>query len=266
MEIATPVPAIDVHTHLFPERLAVAVRRALTDAYGWSFEHPTDPDEFSAFVRARGIESFAVLPYAHKPGMARSLNSWVAELATRKPEVIGFACVNQDDADPRAVLEEAFASGLRGLKLHHQVQNVAPDDRRLDVVYETMLAHDLPLLVHAGRGPTDNGLVGVARFRAAMERFPDLRVCVAHLGAPEAREFVALLDEFPRMYLDTSGTSNLSLRGLGLEDHVDRILFASDAPNLPSPYERTITRITDLGLGPDAERKVFRENALRFLG
>ncbi|MFN2643039.1 MAG: amidohydrolase family protein [Actinomycetota bacterium] len=265
MTIRTPFPAIDVHTHLFPERLANAVRRALTRMYGWSFDLPTDPIEFSDFVRQRGTERFCMLPYAHKAGMARSLNEWMANTARTLPGAIGFACINQDDDEKESILTDAFDAGLHGIKLHYQVQNVAPNDERLYPVYELMLDLDLPLVVHAGKGPTDNGLVGAERFRLLMERYPALRVCVAHLGAPEREAFIVMANEFPALYLDTSGMGNRSFAGLGLEDIADRVLFGSDAPNIGFDYGLTIERILDLELGDDIERKIFRDNAKAFL-
>jgi hypothetical protein len=266
MTTRTPVPAIDVHTHLFPERLAAAVRAALGDMYGWSFALPTDPAAFSEFVRDRGTERFCILPYAHKPGMARALNEWIAATAAALPGAIGFACINQDDAAPLAILEEAFDEGLRGIKLHYQVQNVAPHDERLTAVYEFMLDHDLPLIVHAGKGPTDNGLVGAAPFRRLMDRYPGLRICVAHLGWPEREAFVAMVPDYPKLYLDTSGMGNQSFAGLGLDAIAGRLLFGTDAPNIAFDYDLTIGRILELGLGPETERKIFHDNAVAFLG
>lgn len=263
--LTTPVPAIDVHTHLFPERLARAVRNALHQMYGWTFDISDDPETFAAYERARGIERFCVLPYAHKPGMARSLNEWVAKTCSSVEGAIGFACVNQDDEDPAGVLADAFALGLRGLKLHHQVQHVAPDDERLGPIYAFMVEQDAPLIVHAGRGPTDSGTVGVEAFARAMQRWPDLRVCVAHMGAPEVDGFVDLLDRYDKLYLDTSGLGDIPLQRRWLEARPDRILFGSDAPNINGTYDMAIARITSLDLGEQAERAIFRDNAERFL-
>lgn len=260
-----PVPAVDIHTHLFPARLSAAVRRALHSMYGWEFDITDEPAAFAAYIRARGTERFVVLPYAHKPAMARDLNAWVAATCSGLEGAMGFACVHPDD-DAVDVLDHAFGAGLLGLKLHHQVQMTAPDDPRWDPVYRYMADHDRPLLVHAGRGPTDSGTVGSASFAAMMERFPTLRICVAHMGAPEISEFVALLDRYPGMMLDTSGLSDLSLAGVGIETHLDRIMFGTDAPNIFGTYDQAITRVTDLALGAEAERMIFRDNALRFLG
>lgn len=258
-----PLPAVDVHTHVFPERLARAVRGALNRMYGWMFPIPDDPDVFAALLREHGTERFCILPYAHKPGMARALNEWTAQTAQRLEGAIPFACVHADDHDPRALLREAFALGCRGVKLHHQVQNVAPDDPRWDPVYELMQELDLPLVVHAGRGPTDNGLVGFERFRATMERHPRLRICVAHMGAPEEREFIALLHDYELLYLDTCGVR--SFAQLPVASVRDRILYGSDAPNIPTSLDATIRLVLDAPLDDDAKRAIFRDNALTFL-
>jgi predicted TIM-barrel fold metal-dependent hydrolase len=206
-----------------------------------------------------------MLPYAHKPAMARSLNAWMAETAQRLPGAIGFACIHPDDDDKASVLADAFDAGLRGVKLHYQVQNVAPDDSRMFEVYEWMLERDHPFVVHAGRRPTNNGLVGAEPFRRMMQRYPALRMCVAHMGADEQHAFIEMLDEFPNLHLDTSGLGGASLGGLGIERRPERILFGTDAPNIAFDYDLAITRITELQLGEDAERMIFRENALRFL-
>jgi uncharacterized protein len=265
MTARPPVPAIDVHTHLFPDRLMAAVRRALGDMYGWSFDLPTDPQVFSEFVRERGTESFCILPYAHKPGMAPSLNDWMARTANEVPGAIGFACVNQDDDDKVALLTEAFDAGLRGIKLHYQVQNVEPADERLYPVYELMIDRDLPLVVHAGRGPTDSGTVGVDLFGKLMARYPALRVCVAHMGWPERDAFLALARRYPNVYLDTSGVGNHSFADLDVAGLEDRILFGTDAPNIAFDYDLTVQRILEMGLSEEQNAAIFRDNAVRFL-
>ena len=263
--LRTPIPSIDIHTHLFPERLSNAVRAALNEMYGWTFNLPDAPDEFAAFERSRNVERFCVLPYAHKPGMARSLNEWVARTCSTLEGAIAFACVNQDDDDPVSVLADAFAMGARGVKLHHQVQNVAPDDPKLDPIFAFLVEQDRPLLTHAGRGPTDSGTVGLEAFARTMERWPALRVCVAHMGTPEIDGFVDLLGRYDKMYLDTSGLGDGPLQRRWFDEHPDRILFGSDAPNIYGTYDKAITRITSLGMSESMERWVFRTNAEEFL-
>lgn len=258
------VPAIDVHTHLFPERLQRAIRGALRAEYGW--ECPTDPEPtvFAEIAHAHLTQRFVLLPYAHKPGMADALNAWIAETASRLEGAIPFACVHPED-DIRVTLEDAYARGAQGVKMHHQVQQVAPDDPRLEPLYVWLQERDLPLLAHAGRGPTDNGLVGPERVRVVLERHPDLRLCVPHLGMPDAEAFLALASDHPNLRLDVSGIGDQIPERRLLEPVIGQILYGTDAPNVPWGYGVTARAIRALGLSLEHERLVFRDNAQAWL-
>ena len=73
-------PCFDVHVHLHPERLAEAIQRHFARD-GWVATHSWAPEAVAAALRARGVDRFCFFSYAHKPGMARDLNRWVAETA-----------------------------------------------------------------------------------------------------------------------------------------------------------------------------------------
>jgi len=75
-----PFPCIDVHVHLHPPRLADAIVRHFAHE-GWVAQHPFEPAKVAATLAERGVERFCFFSYAHKPGMARDLNRWVAETA-----------------------------------------------------------------------------------------------------------------------------------------------------------------------------------------
>jgi uncharacterized protein len=258
-------PVIDVHCHLFPDRLQAAVRRALHDMYGWEFTIPSDPKAFADIARSHGTDRFVVLPYAHKPGMADDLNAWTVEICAELGMAIPFACVHPDD-DVLSVLNAARARGSKGLKLHHQVQQVAPDDPRLEPVYTWLQEHDLPLMAHAGRGPTDNGLVGPARVRRVLERHPELRICVPHLGMPDASDFLALAAEFKNLRLDLSGIAGHIPPAYELRPILGQILYGTDAPNVPWGYGTAAAEIHALGLSDDEASLVFARNAQVWLG
>lgn len=258
------VPAIDVHTHLFPERLQAAVRRALADMYGWEFDIADQPQAFAAVAAAHRTEQFVILPYAHKPGIADSLNAWVAETGASLDGGIPFACVHPDD-NIRQTLDAAAARGSRGVKLHHQVQEVAPDDTRLFPVYEWLIEHSLPLMAHAGRGPTDNGLVGPERVRPVLERYPDLRVCVPHLGMPDGDAFIALAREHPNLWLDVSGIGDQLPSAEALRPILVQTLYGTDAPNVPWGYGVAARTLRSLGFSPEEEARIFRTNAQSWL-
>lgn len=271
---------IDAHTHLHPDWLFRAIRRWFAEHSDWKLTYPTEPDRVAAFLREHGVERFVYFSYAHKPGIAREINRWLYAAAQRLPDGIPLGTVHAGDEDPVAIADEALTTyGFRGLKLHIPVQRFPPDDPRMLPIYERLVALDRVLMIHvAGVAgvPASAESVGVARFVGVLERFPELRACVCHMGAPETSACFELLDRYPNLYLDTTmAMSERGLRSLGLEAAPvarelllrwqDRIVFGSDFPNLPYDYEQERRWAWERELPLDVCRKMFNTNARIFL-
>jgi uncharacterized protein len=270
-------PSIDVHVHLHPPRLADAIVRHF-GAIGWKSAHPWDPDGAARALAEHGVERFCCFSYAHRPGMARSINAWLAEHAARVPGSIPFGTVHTDDPDCTDVAREAVGElGLAGLKIHCSVQRISADDPRLVPVYETVLAAGRAMMLHAGTAPYRDEHTGIDRVRPVMERFPELSVCVAHLGAHDQQAFLALTERYPNLYLDTTmvlapvaqqyvGADPAAVSDADIVRYQDRILFGSDFPLIPYAYEEERRWAVTRDLPERVQRKIFYENAVRFLG
>ena len=267
---------IDAHTHLHPPRLFAAIRRWFGEHSDWNLQGPTEPDDIVAALRAAGVERFAFFSYAHRPGMARDLNRWIRAAAERFPDGIPLGTVHAGDDDPAAIVDEACGNwGLAGVKLHIQVQRFYPDDPRILPVYERLVALDRALVIHVGTGPHTNEFTGLARFERVLDRVPGLRATICHMGAFETRAALQLLDRFPQLRLDTTmAMSPASLlytridpgvvRDADLVRYSDRILFGSDFPNLPYPYEAERAGLWARDLPMDVYRRIFYDNARAF--
>jgi len=270
------VRSIDVHVHLHPERLA----RAIQDVFardGWHAHHPWDPRAVADSLAAHGVERFCFFSYAHKPGIARSLNAWIAETARLLPAGIPVGTVHAGDDDVLAIADEAMDAGLAGFKFHLSVQRFRADDARLMPLYERVAERGRFLVVHAGTMPYRDAFTGIDGFRGVMRRFPSLRVIVAHLGCFDTEAFLALADECPNLYLDTTmALTPLSDRFLGgdadtiptewLLRYQDRIMLGSDFPLIPYAYEEERSFVARRSLPEAVARKILYENAARFLG
>ena len=270
--------AIDGHVHLLPDRLMTAIRDALNDAAGWEFHHPTDKTALEAALREAGVDRYVALPYAHESGMAADLNAWLLEAASDSAMCLPFATVHPAD-DVHAVVEAAFENGARGLKFQCPVQEVAPDDPRLDPAYELCAEYDRPVLHHAGTAPMFEASphVGIERFRQFRDRFPEVRACCAHLGTFEHEAFLDVVRADENVYLDTS-----FVMATVVDRHVDfdpatiddgvfeefagRIIYGSDFPNIPHAYEREFEGLVRRELSATASEALFRGAAERFLG
>ena len=271
-----PFPCIDVHVHLHPPRLASAIERHFARE-GWVAAHPFEPAKVADTLAERGVERFCFFSYAHKPGMARELNAWVAETAAALPAAIGLGTLHPDDPDVDAVATEATEGlGLRGFKFHHSVQRFHVDDARLFAVYGRAEAAGHILVLHVGTMPYRDPFTGVERFRRVLARFPRLTVVVAHMGAFESAAFMALLDAHPNLYVDTTmalapaaaryvGADPAAITDEALVRYQDRILFGSDFPLIPYDYAEEQRWAWDRTLPDAVRRKIFHDNAARLL-
>jgi predicted TIM-barrel fold metal-dependent hydrolase len=264
---------VDAHTHLHPPRLFAAIRRWFDEHSNWSLRGPTEPAEIAAALRAAGVERFVFFSYAHRPGMAREVNRWLRDVAAELPDGLPLGTVHAGDDDPGAIVDEAFDRfGFAGLKLHIQVQAFVADDPRLWPVYERLAALDRVLVIHVGTGPYWGPTTGVARFARVLERFPGLRAVICHMGAFETRACFALLDRFPGLHLDTTMALTPAsfpftridpgvVRDADLVRYRDRIVFGSDFPNLPYPYDEERRGLWARDLPLEVYRRIFYENA-----
>jgi predicted TIM-barrel fold metal-dependent hydrolase len=267
---------IDAHVHLFPDRLAQAVRRWF-DEHAWSTEHRLGADQCVEKLKAGGIDRMVALPYAHKPGMARALNNFTGELAARHPEVIACCTVFPGEEGDERILDDCLSSNFRGVKIHCHVMRIAPDDARMDVVWRASARHRKPVVIHCGPEPALHGygidvrqFSGADRLRRALDRHPDAIVIVPHLGIDQSAQFEAMLADHPNLHLDTTmvlagyfpGGPDVEI----LRRHPDRILYGTDFPNIPYEWDRELKALRALKLPTADEEKILSGNARRLFG
>lgn len=246
-------PLVDAHVHVFPDRVFEAVWRWF-DRYGWPVRYKLYADQVISTLRARGVTHQVLLHYAHKPGMARAMNAFVAELVTRHDDVTGLATVFPGEPDQEQILADAFDAGLRGVKLHCHVQGMPADSRALWPVYAMCQERELPVVIHAGREPHSDNLpvdphtiCAVDRVARVLTEFPRLKLCVPHLGADEFAAYAALMVRHDNLWLDTT---MMLADFFAIEDptpHIvarpERVLFGTDFPNLPYAWDREAVRL-----------------------
>lgn len=271
-------PVVDAHVHLFPTRVFDAIWRWF-DRHGWPIRYRIPSEEVIAFLESQNVERFYALHYSHVPGMARALNYHVSEMARRSARVVPFGTVLPGEPGAAAIVAESLdVLGHAGLKVHCHVQKVAPDDERLFPVYEAVARRGKVLVMHAGREPSSDAygfdcrrLCGVEPVARVVERYPELKLVVPHLGQDQWREFAALCRSSPNLYLDTTMAVGgyLTADGPAREDVLgiaDRLLFGTDFPNLPYAWARERDWLAGLGLPEAALEAILRGNALRLVG
>jgi predicted TIM-barrel fold metal-dependent hydrolase len=264
-----PETIVDCHVHLFPDRLFEAIWDFFSRDYGWDVIHRLYWRECIRYLRERGVGPILYSNYAHKKGVAQSLNRWNVEVLEEFEDLYCFCPYHPDDIDGIGPARELLAHPrVLGFKLQLLVQRFYPHDERLFPLYEAVIERKKRMLLHVGNGPVGNDFVGLDNFVRLMRRYPDLPVTVAHMGAHEYRAFFDLLFEYPGLMFDTSFAF---LERLGkvcdvppedLERHKDRIVYGSDFPNLIIPREEEIEYLLGLDLSEEFYRKVFYKNGM----
>jgi predicted TIM-barrel fold metal-dependent hydrolase len=147
--------------------------------------------------------------------------AWVFEACRRHRELLPGPSVNPHRADALERLEECIEGGAVLIKWLPATQRIDASDPALDPFYARLAEAGIPILVHSGGSENT--------FAQVDARLKDLRllerplragvpVIVAHSAAPVtyARDedqvplFKRWLGEFPRLWADNSGISNLS--------------------------------------------------------
>jgi len=203
-------PVVDAHVHLFPDDLFRSVWRWF-DTFGWPIRYKLPAEEVVRFLASKGVSRIVALSYAHKPGIARKLNAFMADTCRCHPVVCGMATVFPGEPEATGILESAFDMGLQGVKLHGHVQCFDLESGAMEEVYECCRIHDRPLIMHVGREPKSPAyacdpyeLYTAEKLEGVLTRYPDLKLCVPHLGADEFVEYRDMAKRHDNLWLDTT--------------------------------------------------------------
>ncbi len=269
----------DVHVHFLPPPVMRKVR-AQFDTGGpligreWPLVYRGDDDELVAQLRALGVRRFSALPYAHRPGIAQYLNGWAAEFADAVPECLTSATFFPEEGVEKYVAGRIH-DGTEVFKVHVQVGNFDLVDPLLHEVWGMLEDAGTPVVIHVNSGPVANEHTGPGPMRALMRRHPRLVAVLAHMGAPDYEEFLAIAEDFGRVRLDTTMAFTDFFEEMArfprellprLADLGDRVLLGSDFPNIPYPYAHQLEALAGLGLGDAWLRRVCWENGHALIG
>ncbi len=270
----------DVHVHFLPGNIQRAVWRQFDTAgpaigRDWPIRYRGSVEERVALLRELGVRRFSALPYAHKPGVARYLNDWARGFAHDVPESL-WSATFYPEPDAASYVADAISAGVEIFKVHVQVGAFRLDDPLLDDVWACLEDAGTPVVVHAGSGPVPNEFTGPGPVERVLRRWPRLAFVIAHLGAPEYAEFLALAETYERVHLDTTMAFTDFFEAMSafprdlvprLADLAPKVLLGSDFPSIPYPYlhqlESLDRLVTDGGLGESWLRAVCWDNGAR---
>lgn len=261
----------DIHTHTYPEAIAARAVESLGHFYNFVPEGKGTYADLSAQAPENHVRGFLLFSVATNAHQVTRVNDCIAATVRRSREegflTVGFAGMHQDFPDFAGEIDRAEGLGLRGVKLHPDIQAIDIDDPKLLPLYE-ILEGRMPVYFHMGDNRPQYRYSEARKLRHVLEMFPRLEVVAAHLGGYRAQdealeclaghENVWYDSSSALWYLDPARAAEI-IRRLG----TDRVMFGTDYPVKNPATELALFHRLPLS---DAEREdILWNNAARFL-
>jgi predicted TIM-barrel fold metal-dependent hydrolase len=215
-----------------------------------------------------GVDHFIVQSVATTPKQVGSINEFIAkEVANSGGLMTGLGTLHPDSADLKGDLSHLLSLGLKGVKLHPDIQAFKIDDYRLLKIYELCEENSLPILMHTGDNRYDYS--NPNRLLPILEIYTNLKVIGAHLGGWSIwEEAVEVYREMPNFYVDCSSsfpylkpeTALSVIRKYG----ADKVLFGTDYPMWDAESE--LKYFLNLPLEKNEINDILNMNAKRLFG
>lgn len=199
---------IDMHTHIFPEKIAAKATIATAEY----FDLPEPPNHYGSVgelvevLNRAGIDYAMVFSAATTEHQVEHINRYILSEAEAHPRFIPCGTLHAGYEGYREELLWMREHGMFGVKIHPEFQHFALDDARLFPMYEEMARHDMFLIAHMGDPRVD--VSGPHRMIPIARTFPKLRCIAAHLGnwGDWDIEKIRPLAKLPNVYTDISSS------------------------------------------------------------
>lgn len=173
---------IDAHAHIYPEKISNKAVENLGSFYDIKIGGKgtyADFEKTSNDGEKIAVRGFLLLNVATNTTQVRRANAYVAETVnlsrSRGFDTYGFMGIHQDCADFASELDAGVAMGLKGVKIHPDIQGVDIDDKRLLELY-SLIEGKLPVYFHIGDDRPQYRFSSADKLVRVMRLFPRLEV------------------------------------------------------------------------------------------
>lgn len=177
---------IDIHTHTFPDRMAVRTVQLLGQAAHLIPQTDATSHGLLASMQEAGIDLSVILPVATKPSQVQTINTYAAETNALYKDrgLLSFGGIHPAYEHPEEELERIVSLGLKGIKIHPVYQGQDIDSPAFLRILKKAAELGLIVITHSGQ---DIGFPGVVHCSPQMcghvtEQIPSLRLVLAHMG------------------------------------------------------------------------------------
>ena len=197
---------IDIHTHVFPEKIAATAIDKLSMAAHISPYIEATADRLVQTMAKAGVDLSVIQPVATAERQVEKLNDAAARLNEAHSGLFSFGAMHPDYEGWHDELARIKRLGLKGIKLHPIYQGVDIDDIRFLRILDRTAELGLIVLTHAGYDVGFPGVVHVspAMCRHAVEKVGPFDFILAHMGGWRNWDEVPEILAGTGVYIDTA--------------------------------------------------------------
>ena len=260
-------PIIDCHCHIYPDKIAEKASESIGKFYDLPMSYHGTAAEMLEKSRAAGITHSVVFSVATKPQQVASINRFIAEEVAALPNLVGLGAVHPESEDQEADIAHIVELGLKGVKLHPDIQGFNIDDPRCMKIYEICRERGLLVLIHMGDPRYDYS--SPDRLIPVLEKFDGLKVIGAHFGGWGVwKEAAEKLSKYRDLVVDCSSSfafmSPEEARDIVRTYGAEMVIFGTDYPMWE--YKAELERFHALGLTDEEEQLILYKNAAELFG
>jgi len=255
---------IDAHCHIYPDKIAEKASASTSEFYHMPSLFDGKISTLLERGGAAGIEHFIVQSVATTHKQVSSINHFIAEsVAHSNGRFTGLGTLHPDSENLAEEVDEILSLGLKGVKLHPDIQKFQIDDARMDKIYE-LCEGRLPILMHTGDYRFD--FSNPNRMMPVLEKYPELTVIGAHFGGWSVwDEATETLSKYKNFLVDCSSSfyamTPEKAKELIMAYGTDRVLFGTDYPMWD--IETELERYMRIDLTEEQREDIFYNNTAK---
>ena len=260
---------IDMHTHIFPEKIAAKTLAHLSSII--QLEPYTNGMKEGLIQSSEdaGITLSVVQPVVTKVEQFDSINRFAMTL--QEGPLLSFGGIHPADETYKERLRYLKDSGLKGIKIHPDYQDIYFDDIRVKRLVSYANEIGLIVLTHAGIDPLcpDDIHCKPKMIHKFLKEVQPEKLILAHMGVGSGED-MKYLEEYiigQDVYLDTAYVlrkipEERLKKAFKMHDS-NKILFATDSPW--SSQKEDADYLRNLKIDPELKEKIAWKNAADLL-
>lgn len=167
------------------------------------------------------------------PWISDNAGTWLTAVAD-DPRFICYGSVHPYAGGREQKLDRQVGLGATGVKVHPNIQIVAPEGKRSMDLYHLCDERKMVVFWHCGpvgiEPPHGKILTQVRRYEKPIRELPHCTFVLGHAGALQNDQALELARRYQNVYLEISGQSVERIRAMIENGPTDRIVFGTDWP------------------------------------